>query len=129
MKAALKLTGLVFGAALTLGCQFYARAPEDYAKETEALIATKSEDLKSCYDKVLKKKKKAEGLVAVTFKVEHKTGKIVDTKVDEEKTTAPDALAKCVVETIDGLTLDPPDQRDGMASFEYEFKANPPKQL
>lgn len=111
------------------GCQFYARSPEDYAKETEGLLATKSEDIKSCYDKVLKKDKDAAGVVAINFKVEKKTGNVIEPTVDDAKTTAPKALSKCVIKAMEGLTLDPPDQRDGMASFEYEFKANPPRQL
>ncbi len=124
-----KFSGLLLGASFLAGCQFYARAPEDYAKETEALLATKNEEIKSCYDDVLKKDKKAKGVVAVNFKVESKTGKLLDPSVDEEKTTAPKELSACVVQAMDGLTLDPPDQRDGVASFEYEFKANAPKQL
>lgn len=129
MKTSLKLAGLFITALISVGCQFYARAPEDYGKETEALLASKNDEIKSCYDEVLKTDKKAEGVVAVTFKVEKKTGKIVDPAIDKEKTTVSDALSACVINAINGLSLDPPDQRDGMASFEYEFKANEPKQL
>ena len=129
MSASLKLTGLLLGAAFLVGCQFYARAPEDYAKETKALLASKNDEIKSCYDQLLQKDKDAEGVVAVDFKVEAKTGKITDPVVNEERTTAPDQLSTCVVQAIDGLALDPPDQREGVASFEYEFKPNAPKQL
>ncbi|HXS17875.1 MAG TPA: AgmX/PglI C-terminal domain-containing protein [Polyangiaceae bacterium] len=129
MNTLRKSWALLLGAVFLSGCQFYARSPEDYAKETQALLATKNEDIKGCYDKVLKKDKDAAGVVAVNFKVEKKTGKVVDPTVDDAKTTAPKALTKCVTKAMEGLTLDPPDQRDGMASFEYEFKANPPRQL
>ncbi len=117
MKTSLKLAGLFTTALISVGCQFYARAPEDYAKETGALLARKNDEIKSCYDEVLKTDKKAEGVVAVTFKVEKKTGKIVDPAVDKAKTTVSDALSACVINAINGLSLDPPDQRDGMASF------------
>jgi hypothetical protein len=40
-------------------------------------------------------------------------------------TTAPEPLGQCVITAINGLTLDPPDERDGIASFVYEFKAAP----
>ena len=129
MSHVVKWSGLLLGGTFLMGCQFYARAPEDYAKETEALLSTKSDEIKSCYDNVLKDDKKAEGVVFVNFKVESKTGKIKEPMVDDEKTTAPKELSACVVQAIDGLTLDPPDQREGVASFEYEFKANAPKQL
>lgn len=129
MSSLAKLCGLVCAATFMIGCQFYARSAEDYAKETEALLATKNEQIKGCYDKALKKDKEAHGVVSVSFKVEKKTGKIVEPTINKDKTTAPKALAKCVTKAMEGLTLDPPDQRDGMASFEYEFAANPPKQL
>jgi len=129
MKTFLKLAGLFTTTLITVGCQFYARAPEDYSKETGALLASKNDEIKSCYDEVLKTDSKAEGIVAVTFKVEKKTGKIVDPAIDKERTTVSDTLSACVINAINGLTLDPPDQRDGLASFEYEFKANAPKQL
>ncbi len=129
MRALVRVSTFFLGATFLLGCQFYARSPEDYAKETEALVATKKDEIKSCYDEVLEEDKKAGGVVAVNFTVESKTGKIVNPVVDDEKTTAPEALSSCVVKSMEGLTLDPPDQREGVASFEYEFKANAPKQL
>lgn len=129
MSSLHKSYALLLTATFLGGCQFYARSPEDYSKETQALLATKSEDIKGCYDKVLKKDKDAAGVVAINFKVEKKTGKVVEPTVDDAKTTAPKALSKCVVKAMEGLTLDPPDQRDGIASFEYEFTANPPRQL
>ncbi len=122
------------GAALLVsvslaGCQFNARSAEDYQKETKKLLQSKKKQIKSCYDEVLKKDKKAKGVVAVTFTVAPKTGAIENAKLDEKKTTAPEALGQCVLSALEGLALDPPDAREGAASFEYEFKANEPKQL
>jgi len=118
----------ILASTLSLGCQFVARSAEDYSKETTSLLASKSSELKSCYDEVLKKDSKAAGIVAVNFSVEPKTGAILDPKVNAEKSTAPEPLQQCVLTALDGLALDPPDQREGVASFSYEFKANAPKQ-
>lgn len=106
----------------SLGCSFYARSPAEYSEETTKLLETKRDELKSCYDEVLEKNSKAKGVVAVDFLVEAKTGAIKDATIDQEKTTAPDSLQKCVLTVIDGLKLDPPDQREGKASFSYNFE-------
>jgi hypothetical protein len=120
---------VVLAAAATWGCQFHARSPEDYGKETKALLKTKKGEIKDCYENVLKKDSKAEGVVAVNFKVELKTGDIIDATIDSEKTTAPEPVQKCVLDAMAGLALDPPDAREGVASFSYNFTANEPKQL
>jgi len=111
------------------GCSFYARSAEDYQEETTKLLASKSDELKSCYDDVLTKNPKAGGVVAVDFTVEAKTGAILDPKINESKTTAGKRVQNCVLTAMQGLALDPPDQRTGVASFSYEFVANEPKQL
>jgi hypothetical protein len=120
---------LLLLSSLTWGCSFYARSADDYQKETASLLASKSDELKTCYDELLAEKKNAGGIVVVDFTVEAKTGKILDPKIDKEKSTAPKKLRKCVVTAMEGLALDPPDQRTGVASFTYEFVANEPKQL
>jgi hypothetical protein len=120
---------VILASAAGWGCSFYARSAEDYQKETEALLASKSDELKSCYDKVLERKPKAAGTVAVDFTVEAKTGAILDPKVNEERSTAPKGLQSCVLAAMEGLALDPPDQRTGVASFTYEFTPNEPQQL
>ena len=62
------------------------------------------------------------GKVTVQFNVEEKTGRIVDVKADAAKTDAPQALVDCVASAISGLVLNPPDQRKGIAAFEYKFE-------
>jgi hypothetical protein len=116
-------------AALELlsGCQFYARGPEEYSADTSKLIQTKEAELKSCYDEVLEKEAKASGKVAVDFTVESKTGAIQSPIVNKEKTTASEALQTCVLNVMDGLKLDPPDQREGKASWSYDFNVAEPK--
>lgn len=122
------LLALLASAALA-GCQFHARAPEDYQSETNRVISTKEAELKSCYDAVLAKDSKAAGVVKVRFTVAAKTGEFTDIAVDEEATTAPAALGECVVKTLTGLKIDPPDQRDGVVTWSYDFNPNPPRQL
>lgn len=114
----------LLAASTTLACQFHARSAEDYANETKQLLETKQGEIKSCYDEVLKSDAKAKGIVSVNFTVQPKTGEITDVAVDKEASTAPDSLAQCVVNAMTGLTLDPPDQRAGKASFSYDFAAN-----
>lgn len=108
---------------LAAGCQFHARDEDGYRKATRELLETRSGDIQGCYDAALKGDAKAGGLVVVKFKVEADTGKLLDTKVVAEQTTAPAALGECVVKALDGLTLDPPDARDGDATFQWSFEA------
>jgi hypothetical protein len=107
--------------ALASGCSFSARDASTYRKDTRALLATKDPDIKSCYDAELKKDPKVGGTVVVKFKVAKDTGKIGDVKVDKDS-SAPKSLSQCVVQAIDGLALQPPDARDGDATFRWEFQ-------
>ena len=117
----LVLSFLALLSSAALGCSFNARDAASYRKDTRALLATKEPDIKSCYDAELKKDPKVVGTVVVKFKVAKETGKITDPKVDDAS-NAPKSLAKCVVEAIDGLALQPPDARDGDATFRWEFQ-------
>jgi hypothetical protein len=118
-----KLLSLVLlGASLSsMGCTFYARSQKDYRDDTAKVLSSKNDELDTCYDGVLKTTPTAAGKVTVQFSVEEKTGKIVDVKADPAKTTAPQALTDCVTTAITGLVLAPPDQRKGLATFEYDF--------
>ncbi|HTM44877.1 MAG TPA: hypothetical protein VL137_07980 [Polyangiaceae bacterium] len=120
MKTTFLILTIVSGAALTLGCQFYARSPEDYKKVTRELLETRRADIKECFDKESKASDKAHGTVVVHFTVEAKTGKILKAEALPES-TAPKALGDCVVAAMDGLALNPPDNRTGDATFTYEF--------
>jgi DNA polymerase/3'-5' exonuclease PolX len=119
------LTSALFGlfALLATGCSFHARDADSYRKATRALLETRSGDIKGCYDAELKKDPKVGGKVVVKFTVAKETGTISGAKVVESKTTAPATLSECVVKAIDGLALDPPDERDGDAQFQWEFQA------
>ena len=114
---------LVVATAASSGCTFIARSAEDYKAVTRELVDTKSGAITDCYDAALKTDEGATGKVVVNFTVEKKTGVITNPTVDESS-TAPAELGQCVVRAVDGLTLDPPDQRDGVATFTWEFVAN-----
>lgn len=115
--------GLVLAVAASTGCTFIARSAEDYRAVTRELVDTRSGAITDCYDVALKTNEGAAGKVIVNFTVEKKTGVIMNPTVDE-RSTAPAELSQCVVQAVDGLTLDPPDQRDGVATFTWEFVAN-----
>lgn len=123
------LLGL-FGMALasaSIGCSFAVRSPEMYRDDTAALLATRNEQIKACYDAELARNPGAEGKVTVKFLVLEDSGRITDVVVDRENTTASDEVASCVVNSIDGLVLTPPDERKGKAKFVWEFTSGAPK--
>jgi len=103
------------------GCSFYARSPDQYRDDTSTLLTTKGAELNTCYDNIAKTEPTAAGKVTVLFTVEKKTGKIMNVAADPARTTAPQSLVACVTTAINGLVLNPPDQRDGKATFEYDF--------
>jgi hypothetical protein len=103
------------------GCSFHARDAESYRKVTREVLETRNGDIKACYDKELEKDPKASGTVIVQFKVEKDTGVITDPGVQKES-TAPRSVAKCVANALDGLKIDPPDAREGKATFTWNLE-------
>lgn len=121
-------TTLVIAASLAAltGCSFAARSPEMYRNDTTTVLQTKSEEIRACYDGVLKGQPGVGGTVTVKFDVETEQGKIVNVQVDKGASTAPDAVSECVTKNIAGLQVAPPDARKGEATYVYEFTAPPP---
>jgi len=120
MKALIAITLLL--ATSLVGCgEFVARDADTYRKDTKDLLATKNAAIKGCYDSQLKADPKVNGKVVINFTVQEETGQIINAALDTAKTTAPEALSKCVMDAVSGLTLDPPDQREGVATFVWEF--------
>ena len=109
-------------AASAQACSFNARKPEDYRQVTQELLATRADQLRTCYDAALAANASTGGIVVVSFKVEGDTGKLLSPTVDAARTTAPEVLQKCVTAALDGLAIDPPDAREGSATFSWEFK-------
>ncbi len=103
------------------GCSFYARGADDYRKATRALLDTKQSEVQGCYAAEVKENAKAKGTVTVRFDVAPKTGKVENPTVVDDKTTGNKQLQKCVLDSLEGLVLEPPDQRKGEATFTWEF--------
>ena len=112
--------------ALVAGCSFAARSPEMYRDDTKAVLETKNNDIRACYDGVLKATPGVGGKVTVKFEIETEQGKIVNVAVDKPNTTAPDPVAECVTKSINGLGFTPPDKRVGQATFVWDFAAPAP---
>jgi hypothetical protein len=108
--------------ATVSGCSvsYNVRSPEDYRQATRALLESKESDFKQCYANVIAKTPDAQGSVTVQFTVEEKTGKIL-TPASLPTSTAPEPLQACVVNGLNGLKLDPPDQRTGAATMTFDF--------
>jgi hypothetical protein len=104
-------------------CSFAARSPDMYRDDTGKALATKQDEIRACYDGVLKSNPGAGGTVTVKFDVETEQGKISNVTVDKAKTTAPDPVSSCVTKSIEGLTIAPPDARKGEGMWVYEFSA------
>lgn len=121
MKTTILMTTLFAFAATA--CSFAARSPEMYRDDTGAALAKKNDDIRACYDGVLKGTPGVAGKVTVKFDVETETGKIANVSVDKAASTAPDAVAECVTKTIAGVSIAPPDARKGEGTWVYEFSA------
>lgn len=105
----------------TLACSFHARSPDQYRDDTRALLETRGGKIKDCYRDALEATTETTGTVTVHFTVEKKTGQLTNIRVDDQS-TAGEPLRECVVKALDGLALTPPDARDGVATFLYEFE-------
>jgi hypothetical protein len=112
MKNARIIPCLLVLVAGVSACGFHARGPADYASATRAVLETRS---------VLKQDKAAAGTVVVHFTVMPETGAITGAEVTPES-SAPAPLGQCIVTALEGLTLDPPDAREGDATFSWDFK-------
>jgi hypothetical protein len=110
--------------ALTLlsGCSFFARGPDQYRTAVREVLNTRNAQIESCYRQAVAADPAAAGRVVVKFDVEPKTGNFAKPAVVEQETQASDAVKNCVVTSLDGLALAPPDQRKGEAPFAWEFK-------
>lgn len=128
----MKTTLLISASLVALaGCSFAARSPEMYRDETTKALEPRNNDIRACYDGVLKGTPGVAGKVTVKFDVAEdgaeNAGKVTNVTVDKANTTAPDAVADCVAKNIAGAgPLSPADKRKGQATYVYEFTAPPP---
>lgn len=123
MSRSIIATGALLFAIAASGCSFHARDAESYRKVTREVLETRNGDIKSCYDKALQKDPKASGKVTVAFMVEKDTGAIKNVDAKSKLSDAPANLQKCIVNALEGLKIDPPDARDGKATFTWRMKA------
>ena len=112
---------IILLSAILPGCTCIARDTETYKKDTRTVLESKNDGIKSCYDSALAANPAQSGSVVVTFIVEKKTGTLTNVAADPNKSTAPESLQQCVVTALEGLVLDPPDQREGQATFTWTF--------
>ena len=114
-----------FGLALVsfslVGCSFFARSPDAYRSAVRELLEQKRPDVQACYKTSYDADAASQGRVIAKFQVEPKTGKVVKPEVVADGTTANEALKQCVLGSLNGLALTPPDQRLGDATFTWDF--------
>ena len=130
-----------------VGCVVWIREPTAYREELVELVEPREDRIQTCYEDVLareqarieteeraaqgpyadigpavtEKMKRMAGDVIVDVVVAPKTGDI-DVTLDEEATTAPSAVAGCVLGGLDGLTLAPADEREGRVALSFALK-------
>lgn len=108
------------GGALS-ACSFAARDADTYRSATRALLESQRATLQSCYEGVQAADPGARGDVVVDFNVDAETGTLSEPTIIPGTTTAPQSLQQCVIGALDGLALEPPDQRRGDALFTWSF--------
>jgi hypothetical protein len=123
MTKSLTKLGLAAAALGVVGCSFAVRSPAKYREDTRAVIESNRPAIEACYTEALKDEQGLTGRVSIMFSVQPETGIITNTRVDEAQTTAPEQLAQCVVQAVDGLKLAPPDEKEGQATFFFDFVA------
>jgi hypothetical protein len=121
MTKTVKVLGF-FALLAIVGCEYHARSPEQYRDDTQALIQASAPAIEQCYTTALQQDKNLAGQVKVTFVVEPETGRVVNPQADP---AAPPALGQCVVQVLGSLTLAPPDEREGQATWVFDFQPRP----
>jgi len=107
---------------VSVGCGGYTRTPDQYTDDTFKVLSAQSEPIRACYNKVLKGNPQLNGNVTVNFIVDNKTGRIRRVRIDNARTTAPEPVARCVLDSLHDLKLTPADKNEGRATWTWEFK-------
>jgi hypothetical protein len=107
-------------ALASAGCAI--RSPEMYREDMRSLLDSKRPILAACYDAELQARPTATGKVIVRFTIERDTGKVVRPHIDDLLSTPNRTLRGCVLDALQGLILAPPDERNGDATFTWEFQ-------
>lgn len=113
--------GLLLSATSLVACSFHARGADDYRVAVREVLDQKRADVEACYKRAYAADEAVQGRVVAKFQVEAKSGKVLKPEVVPDQTTAPEPLQQCVLGSLDGLALAPPDQRTGDATFTWDF--------
>ncbi len=105
---------------LALSACATSRSAKRYRDDTHSLLESRSTALQACYEKALASAPQLEGSVTIHFVVEKRTGRFKDPTFATDP-TPPQPLVFCVLGALDGLQLDPPDAKEGRATFVYQF--------
>lgn len=119
LAARIGLVALLVGAAT--GCA--ARSDSYYARDVQALLETKGSDVSNCWSGVRATDPAAAGRVTVNFRVEEDTGNITNAALNAEETSASEAVSQCVLNSLQGLALQPGDNRPANAKYTWELPA------
>jgi hypothetical protein len=114
--------GLLWLAALSSTSACAVRSPEMYRDDTRKLLTGKRPVLAACYDAELQTHPDATGKVIVHFTVERDSGRVLNPRIDDLLSTPNRTLRGCVLDAMRDLVLAPPDDRNGAATFTWEFK-------
>lgn len=98
------------------------RSPKMYRDDTRSMLLAKRSVLEACYDAELQSDPKAAGKVIVHFTIESDTGRVLNPLIDDLLSTPNRTLRGCVLDAMRDLVLQPPDDRNGKATFTWEFK-------
>jgi hypothetical protein len=122
------------------------REPEAFRDESIEMIQATEPALERCYGELLEREQAAaetaeraaqgpyadigpavtqrvaalQGEVVVAFRIEKKTGRILDPRPVFAATTAPEPVVACVLASLGDLRLEPPDERE--AELELAWK-------
>jgi hypothetical protein len=121
------LTVSLLAPLCSVACGGAIRVGDAYRDDTAKLITAQANPrIHDCFDGMVKSgpreaAKNLAGTTTVHFTVSKETGLITNPTVVPEQTTAQPPVAQCVVASLAGLKLDPPDNVDGEATFTWEF--------
>ncbi|QQR91755.1 MAG: AgmX/PglI C-terminal domain-containing protein [Myxococcales bacterium] len=122
-KISITLAALSFGLVACSG-SFALRSPDKYREDTQEVLATRQQQIESCYNVALANDKSLSGDVVVNFKVATETGAFQEATIVEEQTSAPEVLQNCVLGAIGDLMLEPADENPGIATFKWSFASS-----
>jgi hypothetical protein len=114
-----------------IGCGGAIRAGDAYRDDTMKLVSAQANPkIHDCFDGMVKStpgSTSLQGTTTVSFTVAKETGAITSPTIVAGSTTTQDPVNQCVLASLAGLKLDPPDNVDGNATFTWQFVVEGPK--